>query len=179
MTREIPLTRGFVTLVDDELFDWLNQWRWLFRPRSDGKGGYAVRYEKQNGRDVKFRMHRIIMDAQPHEQVDHRNQESLDNQRHNLRMCSTAQNTYNQGSRGGTSIYKGVYRKHASWYAEINAYGKKQRLGRFSSEIDAARAYDDAARELHGSYARLNFPIGTERCALRNEKVDVCSVDQF
>lgn len=96
--------------------------------------------------------------------IDHKNGNGLDNRRSNLRFCTNAQNQHNQrkwGSRSGkplSSRYKGVsWHRRGHWRAKIQAQGKRRYLGQFQSEEAAARAYDRAARELHGEFAVLNF----------------------
>ena len=92
--------------------------------------------------------------------VDHRNGNTLDNQMHNLREATNAENARNQGSRGGTSPYKGVswHPRTQKWQAQIMADSKNHFLGYFTDETDAARAYDAGALKWHGAFARLNFP---------------------
>lgn len=55
---------------------------------------------------------------------------------------------------------KGVAFRKASgkWVARICTEGKQIHLGCFEHEIDAAKAYDNAARKCHGEFAGLNFP---------------------
>lgn len=91
--------------------------------------------------------------------VDHINGNRLDNRSCNLRPCSNVENIRNSMSRGGSSAYKGVsfHKQNRNWIASITANYKTRHLGSFQSEIEAALAYDDAAREIHGDFARTNF----------------------
>lgn len=112
-------------------------------------------------------MHRLIAGAGPRETVDHWNGHGLDNQRHNLRIASRHQQQGNRGkqlsrsNRMSSSQYKGVSwdRSRNRWIAGIHHDGKTRSLGRFEDEEMAAHAYDVAATELWGSFARLNFPV--------------------
>jgi len=107
---------------------------------------------------------RFIMGAKPNQIIDHINGNPLDNRRCNLRFVTTQQNAYNQKKqkRITSSRYKGVYRqsqsRKKSWMAYITQDGKKRNLGTYSTEEDAARAYDKAAKKLFGEYAHLNSP---------------------
>lgn len=94
-------------------------------------------------------------------QGDHINGNGLDNRRSNLRVVSKSQNQANSAtSRSGTSRYKGVSwdKTRGKWCAQIKVDGKQTSLGRFTVETDAAHAYDVAAIEAWGEYARPNFP---------------------
>ena len=92
-------------------------------------------------------------------QTDHRNRNTLDTRRCNLRICTNRQNSYNRGSlRNSSSKYKGVswYKAYGKWMASIRKSGKNVFLGYFSKEDSAAFAYNVAAQKLHGQYVRLN-----------------------
>jgi len=104
-------------------------------------------------------MHRLIMDAPDGTDVDHRNMDRVDNRRSNLRLATRAENLRNQGlSRNNTSGFKGVSRLDGKWRAEIRVKWKLIYLGLFDDKVEAARAYDTAAKEHFGEFARLNFP---------------------
>lgn len=160
---------GYVVLVDEidlpivERFTWQVEWkgRKTKKPRV---------YTKIGGRKHRKRVYlsRMLM-GEPDCTVDHKNGDTLDNQRsNNLRLATRLQNAQNRMVlEQGTSRYKGVY-KHLTrhgrpivgkpWGAIIRANGKKNRLGFYADEATAARAYDAAAREHHGEFACLNFP---------------------
>src|SRR5579859_2501899 len=106
--REIPLTQGKVALVDDADFDWLNQWKWC--AMKVGKTHYAVRNEpRQPGKKRKLiLMHREIAAQAGLSDVDHENHAGLDNQRHNLRPCTRAQNMANMSGARGRSGFRGI-----------------------------------------------------------------------
>ena len=153
--RRIPLTHGQFALVDAADYYRLAKFQWYANGPTKTKF-YAVR--KCDGKNVK--MHRVVMNAPDHLFVDHIDHNGLNNTRTNLRLCTHAQNIYNQPSRKGTSKFKGISRQRheKNWTARIHANNKTCHLGTFASEIDAARAYDKKAAELHGEFACLNFP---------------------
>jgi hypothetical protein len=135
-----------------------------------GKNG--CQYIGCRGRDGKTdRLHRLILNAPTGREVDHINGNGLDNRRANLRLCLPRQNRWNMRKsidRKCTSKFKGVYIMKGTGQitANISAQGERFFLGVFQSEEDAARAYDTAARRLHGRFARLNFPGPGEQAAL-------------
>lgn len=156
------LTRGQVTLVDDEDYEWLNQWKWYAHKGGSGKW-YAVRWEQdESTKDrITVRMHRVIIGAKKGEGADHKDRNSLDNQRHNLRFCTRAQNNQNAALRkDSTSGYKGVsfYELTRRWKATIGYNNKLIHLGYYDTSEEAARVYDAKAVELFGEFAKPNFP---------------------
>jgi hypothetical protein len=155
MTATVPLTKGLQALVDDEdLESVLSAGPW-HAVVSHGQTFYAVHGEWVSGKIVHTRMHCLILDAKPGQQVDHINGNSLDNRRANLRLATPTENRANTGKRrGGVSRYKGVSWHHGRWAARIG----DRWLGQYPTEEDAARAYDAAAVEAWGVYARLNLP---------------------
>lgn len=157
-TKQIPLTQGRFAIIDADMYDFLMQWKWC----CDGKG-YAHRNQyigKINGKSKgkTIRMHRLIIDTPADMQIDHINGDKLDNRRENLRLCSHQENLHNKKKTRGKSIYKGVWKNKQTipWTAEIRASGIKYFLGNFSTEIEAAKAYNEAAIKHHGEFARLN-----------------------
>lgn len=156
----ILLDTGAVAICDAEDFEIV-----CIR-RSDGTGlkewyedgsGYPSISIYTEGGQQNIRLHRLI--AAPG--LDHANGDRLDNRRRNLREATSSQNAANSTSReGSSSRFKGVTwdKSRDKWMAAIASGGASRTLGRFDKEEDAARAYDEAAREIHGAFARLNFP---------------------
>jgi hypothetical protein len=155
----IPLTRGLFATVDAADAEAVRSLKW-YATTPRGRVYYAV-HDLPSGRGVY--MHRWLLDAPSNMTVDHVDLNGLNNQRSNLRLETRSQNQFNTGSRGGTSRFKGVSfcKQTGRWKTQIASHGKRWELGRFKDEEAAARAYDRAALELHGEFARLNFPATT------------------
>jgi len=157
--KEIKLTQGKAALVDDDMFDYLNQWKWRYLKGKHERTGYAVRNEGNRHNRKMIRMHVVIMKPPPGMEIDHVDLNGCNNQRYNLRICTHSQNQMNINKRrDNTSGYKGVTwnKWHHSWYAFIRINGRRISLGYFYDPKDAARAYDCKAIELFGESARIN-----------------------
>jgi len=154
--KEIELSQGQVTLVDDDMFEELNEHTWY--AMWEGRHWYAVRKSPSiDGKQHTIYMHRVVTNAQPGQQVDHANRNGLHNWRANLRLCTGTQNRANSKKRAGcSSKYKGVcWDKHAGkWMAQIRVSGEQIYLGYFVNEIEAAFAYNKAATKHFGEFAR-------------------------
>lgn len=152
--RYISLTKGQFAIVDAADFEWLSKYRWY--ALWSGAIFYAGR--KEHGESV--RMHREIMRPPKGMVVHHVNSNGLDNRRANLRVCTQADNIRSIGPQAGSSRYKGVWhdRPYDKWVAGITVGHKTTYLGRFDSEVEAAKARDRKAFELWGPFAYLNFP---------------------
>lgn len=108
------------------------------------------------------RVHRIVFFLRwrwaPSE-VDHRDNDKLNNRISNLRAATRRQNSGNSSlGRNNTSGYRGVSFSSRSkmWHAQIKVNGRQTYLGRFSTPVEAARCYDRAARKHFGRFAKLN-----------------------
>lgn len=158
MTKEIRLANGKgIALIDDENYEYLSEFSWGLHPK-----GYARRTKYVNGKSVTVLMHREIMGVDAGIFVDHKDGNKLNNRKNNLRIATVSQNNSNrQLLPTSTSGYKGVTYdpNREKWIAQIRNNGKRTFLGRFSTKEDAAKAYDDAAKELHGDFSSFNFSV--------------------
>lgn len=156
MAIEIPLTRDLVALVDEEDYLIVRRFRW--HANNCGKSIYA---RTNAGGISSFYMHIFIMKPHARFDVDHLNGNGLDNRRENLRVASRSQNNQNQINyrENKTSKYKGVSwdARRKKWFGKITDHRKQIFLGYFSSEIEAAFAYDHAARKIFGEFAACNL----------------------
>jgi hypothetical protein len=155
---QIQLTQGKVALVDDEDYPKLIKYKWFASLSTNTY--YARRRVGKNHIDL----HRFILNIKSNEECDHINGDGLDNRKFNLRICTHHQNTCNRSKNSRTlcsSKYKGVYynKKRKKWQSQIRANQETHYLGRFKNEIDAAKAYDKAAKIYFGNYAKLNFNV--------------------
>lgn len=153
MSKKILLTQGKAALVDDKDYEVLSRYNWHYVSQ-----GYAARKEKIKGKRKVVLMHRQILRATD-KWVDHINGDGLDNRRENIRLVTPSQNRMNSKPlRTLGSKFKGVYRhtKTKKWCADIRFNGKTNYLGSFDLERDAAAAYNLAAKQKFGAYAKLN-----------------------
>lgn len=117
----------------------------------------AYKYAVTKIGDKHVRMHHFVMKPDAGKQIDHINLNPLDNRLSNLRQCSHAENMRNVKIRKNNSTgYKGVHIHQGKYRAGIRFNGKTHHLGLFATALEAAKAYDDKAIELHGEFARLN-----------------------
>ena len=153
--KEILLTGGLVTQVDDEDYEYLNQFKWRINRGSNGVP-YAIkcgspRYENP------VLMHRFILGCPNGIAVDHRDMNTLNNTRINIRIADYTQNNANRiKQKNNTSGFRGVCweRNRARWRAKIAFHRKRIHLGYFKCKEDAIKAYRLAAIKIFGEYYR-------------------------
>lgn len=158
--KTVPLSNGLAALVDDEDYEHVvaaGPWH-ATKPR--GGRVYAQRsVRRPDGRRTTQKLH-MYLTGWP--ETDHWDRNGLNNRRTNLRLATRGQNNANTRLRSdSTSGFKGVawHKRSRYWYARIRVGGQTRFLGCFPTPEDAARAYDQAALEAYGSFARLNFPL--------------------
>ena len=162
MAKQIPLTQGKFSLVDDADFEFINQWKWQYHT-----GGYARRDYAVDGKRFKVYMHRVITGNDESLVVDHINGDRLDNRKENLRLCHQKQNSANsRKSKNNTTGFKGVcfYKRDGVYTAQLMKDRKMIYLGRFTKPEYAAAAYDLAAMNLFGDFANTNFNWEKLKC---------------
>lgn len=155
--RSVPLVGGGHALVSACDYDAVRGHSW--RPRFTRGLRYAE--ARIAGRTVL--LHRLILQAQPGASVDHANGDGWDNRRENLRLATHAQNMANKRRPvTNTSGFKGVYLHKRSptkpFVAMVRHMGRCVFWGAFATAEEAARAYDKAAKQAFGEFARTNFP---------------------
>ncbi len=163
--RKIFLTSDEYTIVDPEDYYRFGKFKWSIA--GNGKKFYAARIKRKTefGRIKSALLHREIMNAPANLLVDHKNGFSLDNRKSNLRLATHSQNMHNRCKVKSktSSKFIGIYfdKRIRKWTAKIRYQKKRIYLGSFKSEIEAAKAYDTAAKKYHGEFANLNFPENT------------------
>lgn len=163
MSKEIILNQGYTATVDDEDFESVSRFKWCVLNHKRRRYAYCtMQAGRIGGKRLQCHMllHRLIMRPPEGIDVDHKDHDGLNCQRDNMRLATRSQNLQNQRRRRGSSLFKGVNwnKSRGRWLAQICVEGRRIFLGRFSSEIDAACAYDTAARKYFGEFACLNFP---------------------
>lgn len=156
MTKELKLTQGKVALVDDEDFEFLNQWKWQWVDRYPSR----VTLISETGVVRKrLYLHKVIMNTPKGMLCDHINHSTLDNRKENLRNCTNSENQRNRRiHKRNKSGYKGVSKHGTGWRVFVDKNNKHVFSKTYRDIVVAARAYDEKAKEIHGEFANLNFP---------------------
>ncbi len=157
----VTLSQGQVAVVDACDYPLVSGHRWAAtKPHNTW---YAIAFFRlPDGRETSLFMHRLLLGLGhgDNRYADHRDGDGLNNTRENLRIATPGQNSQNRPKQitAASSRYKGVSLCSISgrWRCSIFADGKSTNLGRFDTEREAALAYNCAALELHGDFARIN-----------------------
>ena len=157
--KYLPLSNGEFTMVDDDDYDWLRGFNWSASGKKTRR--YATRGTRNRklGTQTKFYLHRVLLNAPPDKHVDHINGDTFDNRKCNLRLCEHKENIRNaKRQKRNVSGFKGVSfsAEKERYVAHIRTDGKSRYLGYFDKKEDAARAYNLAAQQFFGKFARLN-----------------------
>ena len=162
--RRIPLTQGKYAIVDPDDYEQLNKYKW-YAARCKNTF-YAGRHTKtgKDGKRIYIKMHRQVINPPWPLVVDHINRYGFDNRKANLRPATRSQNNLNKSfikTKPSSSKYRGVswYKRRKIWHVQVGINGKFKFIGYFHNEIEAAKAYDQAARKYHKEFAVLNFPL--------------------
>jgi len=144
---------GFQFSVSDIDAERISRHRWTAHTANASGKPYIRTYV--HGKTIY--LHRMLTGCPPTMRVDHKDTDTLNNMRPNLRVTTHDQNNLNRCG-FGLSGYKGVTREKTRFRARITFEEKTRSLGGFATAIEAAKAYDAAAFELFGEFAWLNFP---------------------
>ncbi len=152
----IELTKSQYAVVDDEDYKVLSEFNWYAQvDRKSGKYT-ACRGTNKNRQHKKIIMHRVIMDCPNGLQVDHINQDTLDNRRCNLRICTQTENNRNR-KRFNPDKPKGCYQnQYGTWTVRISVDNKDIVIGNFKTKDDAEMAYKDASIKYHGEFSCID-----------------------
>lgn len=164
--------KGYDVQIDEEDWDKVSQYRWSVHTTSIKRNRqvYFIANVVINTKHTTIPLHRFIhfgvIDIQNNKLVDHINRDTLDNRKCNLRLVSSAENSWNKGRmQQSSSPYKGVlwYKRGNKWTAAIytkleNGKTVRLHLGYFTSPEEAAKVYDRKAISMRGEYAYTNFP---------------------
>ncbi len=156
---KVPVGRdGLYALVDEQDYELVSGFSWFTMLRPNGVIYARRQFRGADGKRHEQRMHTLLTGWV---ETDHINLNGLDNRRENLREADRSQNCANRRkpSHGLTSTFKGVSwdSRRRMWQALIMVHKKNIYLGRHHSELEAARAYNDAAVKHFGEFALLNL----------------------
>lgn len=153
--KYIRLTQGKHAIVDDDLYEWLNQWNWYYKKATSGEGGYACRNEYMP-KHITVRMHVVVNQTPAGMATDHINGNKLDNRRANLRSANRVQNGFNQAvRRNNTTGFKGItWHKRDQHYRVQIRVGDKRIIRGFKELNDAVAFRDETYKKYHKEFAR-------------------------
>lgn len=152
--KEISLSRGLFAKIDDEDWNMIRGHSWYAHKGKKNKTYYAACRVTVDGKRKMVYMHRVIMQARVGEIVDHRNRDSLDNRRENLRIGNQSLNLRNSVYSRGSPVFRGVnfYPSNFKWVAKYRGI----HIGYFDNEIDAALAYNAVAYADSSDWSFIN-----------------------
>jgi hypothetical protein len=160
---EIKLTSpkygDFNVYIDDSDFDIIKEYNWVVDMRRNGRKYVVASVKIGVNKFSRIYLHRLIINAPKNKNVDHIDNNGLNNTRDNIRIASNGQNLSNRGKQSNnTSGYKGVvwYNPLNKWKAQIGYGNNTKHLGYFNNILEAAKAYNDAAIIIHGDFSCLN-----------------------
>jgi hypothetical protein len=165
--KRIPLSQGYFAKVDNRDYMAVSAMKWAVDLRSSRQAYAQTWTRKPSGQRISKRMHTVIAELAGlgTTRIDHINGDGLDNRRANLRSASALQNAWNQRPQRGQR-FKGITKvkrlKKNPWHARIKYGNKHIHIGYFATEVEAAIAYNLAAKDLYGEFARLN-PVAYRR----------------
>lgn len=147
--RKIKLSQGRYTLVDNEDYNTLSQFKWYYGL------GYAIRGDGKKT----FFLHHLILPKKIGLDIDHINRNKLDNRRNNLRYCTRSENKFNGAKYSiNTSGYRGVtwHKYIKKWQAQVTLNYKNYSIGYFDTALKASKAYKKFINEKlsHAVYKR-------------------------
>jgi len=155
LTALVPLTRGFVAIIDASDVPIVSGWNWSVLISKRRRAVYAGRVHDRKT----ILMHRALIGAERGEEIDHRDGDGLNNRRNNLRRCTRGQNTCNAPTRSDNRAgLKGASfdSRSGKWRVEISIDGRKKHLGLFATAEEAHARYATAAAEIYGEFARTS-----------------------
>jgi len=155
--KTIALSRGKFALVDDADYDWLTQRGTWYAVQGNDTHFYAVRNVPVGNHQRAEKMHRVILGlTDPRIKTDHQDGDSLNNQRHNIRVATSTQNNQNAAKRvDNTSGIRGVRKEKARWRADIQVAGKRIFLGYYPTRTTAKQARRDAELRHHKEFSTI------------------------
>lgn len=154
--KEITLSNKLVAFVDDEDYEKVNYYRW-WAPKKNKQYYPFIRCLDGS---VTTLAEFLVGKAPEGYTWDHKDRNSLNNQKENLRLATPSQQSANRNLRSDNTFgYRGVAWWKSGFVAEARKGGKMYRKGPFPTLEEAAKARDELVKKLHGEFAVLNFPI--------------------
>ena len=146
--QKLELSDGTFALVDDKDYHLVSKYKWWY-DKGVGVQGWV------EGKQVL--LHRFLFnETKTTNKIDHRDRNKRNNLRTNLRYATWSQNNCNRGS-WNPNGYKGISKRdNGKWVSKIKIRGRSIHVGYFNSALEAAIAYNKAAKKYHGEFACLN-----------------------